>query len=48
LGDPILKKTITKKGWWSASRYRPWVQTPVPQKKKEIERQQLYSINISK
>jgi hypothetical protein len=23
LGDPILKKTITKKGWWSASRYRP-------------------------
>jgi hypothetical protein len=34
LGDPILKKTITKKGWWSASRYRPWVQVPVHQKKK--------------
>jgi hypothetical protein len=25
-----LKKTITKKGWWSGSRCRPWVQTPVP------------------
>jgi hypothetical protein len=25
--DPIWKKTITKKGWWSGSRCRPWVQT---------------------
>jgi hypothetical protein len=32
--DPISKKPITKKGWWSDSRCRPWVQTPVPQKKK--------------
>jgi hypothetical protein len=28
--DPILKEPITKKGWWSGSRCRPWVQTPVP------------------
>jgi hypothetical protein len=25
LWDPILKKPITKKGWWSGSRCRPWV-----------------------
>jgi hypothetical protein len=31
--DPILKKPITKKGWWSSSRCRPWVQTPVPPKR---------------
>jgi hypothetical protein len=29
--DPISKKPITK-GWWSGSRWRPWVQTPVPKK----------------
>jgi hypothetical protein len=23
-------------GWWSGSRWRPWVQTPVPQKKGEL------------
>jgi hypothetical protein len=34
--DPILKNPITKKGWWSASKYRSWVQTPVPQKKKKM------------
>jgi hypothetical protein len=28
------KKKITEKGWWSSSRCRPWVQTPVPKKKK--------------
>jgi hypothetical protein len=28
-GDPILKISITKKDWWSASRCGPWVQTPV-------------------
>jgi hypothetical protein len=32
LRDPISKKPITKKGWWSGSRCRPWVQIPVPQK----------------
>jgi hypothetical protein len=31
--DPILKNPLTKKGWWSDSRYRPWVQTLVLQKK---------------
>jgi hypothetical protein len=29
------KKPITKKGWWSGSRCRSQVQTPVPQKKKK-------------
>jgi hypothetical protein len=33
--DPISKKPITKKGWWSGSRCRPWVQTSVPPKKKK-------------
>jgi hypothetical protein len=32
--DPILKIPNIKKGWWSWSRCRPWVQTPVPTKKK--------------
>jgi hypothetical protein len=32
--DSISKKPFTKKGWWSGSRCKPWVQTPVPQKKK--------------
>jgi hypothetical protein len=32
---PYLDKPITKKGWWSGSRGRLWVQAPVPQKKKE-------------
>jgi hypothetical protein len=35
LQDPILKKPITIKDWWSDSRCRPWVQTPAPQKKKK-------------
>jgi hypothetical protein len=34
LRDSILKKHITEKGWWSGSRCRSWVQTPVPQKTK--------------
>jgi hypothetical protein len=34
-GDPILKKHNTKNDWWSVSRWRPWVQAPVPQKKKK-------------
>jgi hypothetical protein len=28
--DPSSKKSITKKGWWSGSRYRLLVQTSVP------------------
>jgi hypothetical protein len=41
LQDPISKKkkkkkTFTKKGRWSGSRYRPWVQTPVLKKKKLV------------
>jgi hypothetical protein len=28
LWNPISKKPIIKKGWWSGSRHRPWVQTP--------------------
>jgi hypothetical protein len=32
---PPLKKTITKKGWWSGSSCRPWAQAPVSQKKKK-------------
>jgi hypothetical protein len=27
---PYLKKAITKKGWWSSSRWRSWIQIPVP------------------
>jgi hypothetical protein len=33
LRDPISKIPFTKKGWWSDSRCRPWVQTPVLKKK---------------
>jgi hypothetical protein len=32
---PYLEKPFTKKGWWSGSKYRPWVQAPVPKKKKK-------------
>jgi hypothetical protein len=36
LRDPILKiLNIQKKGWWSGSRCRPWVQAPVPKKKNQ-------------
>jgi hypothetical protein len=35
LQDPILKKSTTKKSWWSGSRCRHWVQTTVMQKKKK-------------
>jgi hypothetical protein len=31
--DLISKKPITKKGWQSGLRFRPWVQTPVLKKK---------------
>jgi hypothetical protein len=34
--DSILKKSHhKKKDWWSGSRYRPWVKTPVLEKKKK-------------
>jgi hypothetical protein len=36
--DPTLKIPNTKKGWWSGSRCRPWVQALVPKKKKENSR----------
>jgi hypothetical protein len=35
LGDVILKNPITKKGWWSSSRCRSWVQAPAPHQKKK-------------
>jgi hypothetical protein len=31
------KRSSQKKGWWSGSRCRPWVQVPVLQKKKKKE-----------
>jgi hypothetical protein len=39
--DLILKKPITKKDWWSGSRCRPWVHTPVLQKKKPNQNKNL-------
>jgi hypothetical protein len=33
------KKTFAKKGWWSGSRYRFWVQIPVLQKQKQNQEQ---------
>jgi hypothetical protein len=33
--DPILKKILHKKCWWSASRFRPWVQASVSKKKEK-------------
>jgi hypothetical protein len=36
--DSISKKNITKRGWWSGSRYRACVQTPALQKKKKKSR----------
>jgi hypothetical protein len=38
--DPISKKPITKKGWLSDSRCRPWVQVPVLQNKNKNKKQQ--------
>jgi hypothetical protein len=32
LRDPILKNPSQKKGWWSDSRWSPWVQAPIPLK----------------
>jgi hypothetical protein len=31
---PYLEKPFTKIDWWSGSRWSPWAQVPVPQKKK--------------
>jgi hypothetical protein len=39
LQDPISekkKKPFTKKGWWSGSKCRPWVQAPYCKKKKKL------------
>jgi hypothetical protein len=33
------KKLITKKGWWTDSWWRSWVQTPVPKKR-------MYKVNL--
>jgi hypothetical protein len=33
--NTYLEKPFTKKDLWSGSRCKPWVQTPVPQKKKK-------------
>jgi hypothetical protein len=33
--DPISKISITKTGWWSDSRCRPWVQAPVSHTQKK-------------
>jgi hypothetical protein len=30
--DPTLKNRSQKQGWWSGSRWRPWVRNPAPQK----------------
>jgi hypothetical protein len=45
-GEPNLKKPITKKGWWSGSRCRPWIQRPIPKKKGKIESLNLTKINL--
>jgi hypothetical protein len=44
LQDPILKKSPSqkKKGWWSGSMCRPWVQIPVPQKPKNKTKKSPY------
>jgi hypothetical protein len=42
--DPISKIPITKKGWWSGSRWRPWVQTSVLKKKKKNRQQKKESV----
>jgi hypothetical protein len=43
LQDPILKKNPSqKKGWWSGSRYRPWVQAPVLQTNKQNKQTKLF------
>jgi hypothetical protein len=46
LRDPVLKNPITKMGWWSGSRCGPWVQTPVPHKKKKEQRYSEIAIKI--
>jgi hypothetical protein len=47
----MLKKPVTKKGWWSGARCRPSVQAPVPQKKKKKRKREnvpdLQCLNIS-
>jgi hypothetical protein len=43
-----LKKPITKQGWWSGSRCRLLVKTPVLQKeKKKKERKKIINLNMT-
>jgi hypothetical protein len=45
LRDPNSREPITKKGWWSGSRYRSRVQAPVPQTNKQKEAIQTNTIS---
>jgi hypothetical protein len=45
---PYLEKPFTERGWWSGSRCRPWVQAPVPQKKKKKERKKSICLKMIK
>jgi hypothetical protein len=44
LKNPSQKEKKKKKDWWSGSRCRPWVQTPVKIKKKKMESGSLHII----
>jgi hypothetical protein len=40
------KKNISlKRGWWSGTRCRPWIQAPVPPKKRKIQRSDFTGID---
>jgi hypothetical protein len=47
LWELILKKTHHKKGMANGLRWRPWVQTPVPPKKKKREKVQKWSGGVA-
>jgi hypothetical protein len=40
--DPISKIPFSRKGWWSGSRCRPWVQTSVLKRKKEKKKKTVH------
>jgi hypothetical protein len=44
LWNPIMKKPITKKDWWSGSRCSSWVQTLVPKKKKTKTKESISNV----
>jgi hypothetical protein len=48
LQDPISKKSIMNKEWWSGSRCRPLVQAPLLKKKKKRRLPKLYEAWMSK